>query len=493
MAPTPAVSRSAAAFAAAAAANAAWSQPGTFWIWASRQRQPTPPGVHFLPAPPGPFARRGGTGACCTLTLLDREIGAAVQADTAFAPPAPTGGARGTTCRRIASAGAPSRSIRRPAATRNWRRRSGRRWRSCRPPRRRPWRSSAAPWPAAPTSPAACAWRDRRRDAGPRPRPVPRQNVRFWCREIVAEPTESLAPLGHARSGGRARQHHVVLVGAGGHRDPSSNESQAIPADLAREAGWLCARAHRVGLTARSRCCCPPFPRPTVPRSPPHDHRTHRHRPLRRARRRHDRRPGPGVEVLHGTNETGKTSLLEFVRGVFFGFGGLFRRGVLDPEPALRRPARRRMPASTHDGSRSNGGTRGRTSTGSPRAYADDVVGLGGDSAGRQHDGARCRRHALGSPALPAGLLGGDRRDDVHRGDGVRPRRTARTATRSSRRLRQPALRTRQRPRPLEGGAVLANSAVGRRAARLERIPTVSPLEALRRGRRRACSRGWQR
>ena len=39
----------------------------------------------------------------------------------------------------------------------------------------------------------------------------------------------------------------------------------------------------------------------------------------------------PGVEVLHGTNETGKTSLLEFVRGVFFGFGSLFRRGVLDP------------------------------------------------------------------------------------------------------------------------------------------------------------------
>jgi len=40
---------------------------------------------------------------------------------------------------------------------------------------------------------------------------------------------------------------------------------------------------------------------------------------------------GPGIEVLHGTNETGKTSLLEFVRGVFFGFGSLFRRGVLDP------------------------------------------------------------------------------------------------------------------------------------------------------------------
>jgi len=40
---------------------------------------------------------------------------------------------------------------------------------------------------------------------------------------------------------------------------------------------------------------------------------------------------GPGVEVLHGTNETGKTSLLEFVRAVLFGFAGSFRRGVLDP------------------------------------------------------------------------------------------------------------------------------------------------------------------
>jgi uncharacterized protein YhaN len=39
----------------------------------------------------------------------------------------------------------------------------------------------------------------------------------------------------------------------------------------------------------------------------------------------------PGVQVFHGTNEAGKTSLLEFVRGVFFGFGPLFDRGVLDP------------------------------------------------------------------------------------------------------------------------------------------------------------------
>ena len=43
-------------------------------------------------------------------------------------------------------------------------------------------------------------------------------------------------------------------------------------------------------------------------------------------------RLGPGVQVLYGTNETGKTTLLEFVRAVFFGFEGLFRRGVLDPQ-----------------------------------------------------------------------------------------------------------------------------------------------------------------
>ena len=41
---------------------------------------------------------------------------------------------------------------------------------------------------------------------------------------------------------------------------------------------------------------------------------------------------GRGVQVLHGTNEIGKTSLLEFVRAIFFGFEGLFRRGVLDPQ-----------------------------------------------------------------------------------------------------------------------------------------------------------------
>lgn len=40
---------------------------------------------------------------------------------------------------------------------------------------------------------------------------------------------------------------------------------------------------------------------------------------------------GTGVEVFHGTNEIGKTSVLEFVRGVLFGFDRLFANGRLDP------------------------------------------------------------------------------------------------------------------------------------------------------------------
>jgi uncharacterized protein YhaN len=90
-------------------------------------------------------------------------------------------------------------------------------------------------------------------------------------------------------------------------------------------------------------------------------------------------RLAPGVQVLYGTNETGKTSLLEFVRAVFFGFEGLFRRGVLDPRvPCAGRLLVRTGPERTlvaierrHEGPEIARLTR--------ESYADDVVGLGGD------------------------------------------------------------------------------------------------------------------
>jgi uncharacterized protein YhaN len=91
-------------------------------------------------------------------------------------------------------------------------------------------------------------------------------------------------------------------------------------------------------------------------------------------------RLGPGVQVLYGTNETGKTTLLEFVRAVFFGFEGLFRRGVLDArKPCAGRLLVRTPPERTlisierrHEGPE--------LAALSNESYADDVVGLGGDA-----------------------------------------------------------------------------------------------------------------
>ena len=92
-----------------------------------------------------------------------------------------------------------------------------------------------------------------------------------------------------------------------------------------------------------------------------------------------------GVQVLHGTNEIGKTSLLEFVRAIFFGFEGLFRRGVLDPQrpcsgrlvvaigrgPRGDRERHRFLIERRHEGPDIAGLTRA--------SYEDGIVGLGGD------------------------------------------------------------------------------------------------------------------
>ena len=89
---------------------------------------------------------------------------------------------------------------------------------------------------------------------------------------------------------------------------------------------------------------------------------------------------GPGVQVLYGTNETGKTTLLEFVRAVFFGFEGLFRRGVLDArKPCAGRLLVRMPPEDTLIAiERRHEGPELRTLT--DESYADGVIGLGGDA-----------------------------------------------------------------------------------------------------------------
>jgi hypothetical protein len=236
--PTPRTTPSAAAFATAATSSASWSQPGAFWIWASRQPQALPPGVHFLPAVQARGVAEASPGACCTLTLLDRE---AIESATADAFAAPHADWRGT-------------------------------WHEV-PTHRVAWRTvsiesptggdeelATAIWAALEKQPpdraaavdlvrcsVACGTAVARRvrvgeiaaETLARLRELyDAKTFRVWCHELVAEPTESLAPLGHARSGGRpgsttsfssALADIVTMV----------EESQTLAAPEAREAGWL--------------------------------------------------------------------------------------------------------------------------------------------------------------------------------------------------------------------------------------------------------------
>jgi hypothetical protein len=66
------------------------------------------------------------------------------------------------------------------------------------------------------------------------------KTFRVWCRDLVADPSESLSPLGHTRSGSRpgtttSFSSALADIVAGLEQDPAPQ----IPADLAREAGWL--------------------------------------------------------------------------------------------------------------------------------------------------------------------------------------------------------------------------------------------------------------
>lgn len=236
--PQPRLSATASAFASAATSSAAWSQPGTFWIWASRQSQALPVGVHALPPLQPRSADEAATGACCTLTLLDRAI--AEEAEQA------------------------------PVATPHAEWRGS--WREV-PTHRVAWRTIAVESPTGGDEELATAiWSALERE--PRDRSPVVELIRcsiacgtsvarrvrvgeiaaetlarlrslydpkafpWWCVELVAEPTESLAPLGHARSGSRpgsttsfssALADIVTMV----------EQSQTLPPAEAREAGWL--------------------------------------------------------------------------------------------------------------------------------------------------------------------------------------------------------------------------------------------------------------
>jgi hypothetical protein len=225
------------AFAAAAAASPVWSHPGTFWIWGSRRPQHLPAGMHHLPALQSRSGHEASPGGCCGLTLVNRT-------------PAGPG-----------SLAAPHT---------DWRAS----WQET-PTHRVAWRTVAvdspaggdeelatAIWSALEALPAsghaaleivrcsiACGTSVARRvrvaeiaaETLARVRQLyDAQTFRIWCRELVADPGESLAPLGHARSGSRPG---TTTSFSSALADIVSTIEQsptpAIPADMAREAGWL--------------------------------------------------------------------------------------------------------------------------------------------------------------------------------------------------------------------------------------------------------------
>jgi len=233
--PPPPVTPAAAAFASAATSSSAWSQPGTFWIWASRRRQALPPGVHFLPALQARSPHEAAAGSCCTLTLLERDE----AHDDPFAAPAvewrgswhevPTHGIAWRTVTVESPAGGEEE-----LATTIWgaleKQPSDRH--SCVEIVRCAVACGTSVARRVRVGEIAAETLARVRDL------YDAKTFRVWCRELVAEPTESLAPLGHARSGGRpgattsfssALADIVTMV----------EQSQTLPPAEAREAGWL--------------------------------------------------------------------------------------------------------------------------------------------------------------------------------------------------------------------------------------------------------------
>lgn len=230
-------------FVAAATASPAWTQPGAFWVWASRHRPALPVGIHHLPPlqPRSPLER--AEGACCTLTLLDRKpvgdtVERAAQADWRDSwrdIPTQRVGWRTVTIESVEGADE-------ELATALWSA-----------------IEQVAPGEQAPLELVRCVVQcgtsvSRRVHVGEiaaetlaRVRDLfDPKGFRAWPVELVADPTESLAPLGHARSGGRpgtttsftsALADIVEAVEQAPRRSLASTDP--LPVAAARQAGWV--------------------------------------------------------------------------------------------------------------------------------------------------------------------------------------------------------------------------------------------------------------
>lgn len=228
----------AAGFATAAESSQAWSHPGCFWIWGSRSPGRLPAGIHHLPALQARGPHESAAGACCLLTLLDRDR------TSADGLPAATRLDWRSSWAEFATHRVAWRTLAVESATGGDEELATTIWAAL----------EALPSPAAgPLEIVRCAVacgtsvarRVRVAEIAAETLARVRQlfdarSFRIWCREIFADHGESLAPLGHARSGGRPG---TTTSFASALADIVTAIEQApghaIPAELAREAGWL--------------------------------------------------------------------------------------------------------------------------------------------------------------------------------------------------------------------------------------------------------------
>jgi hypothetical protein len=223
-------------FTTAADAAPAWALPGSFWVWGSRHPRSLPTGVRPLPALQARDTSEPGSGACASLSLVDRAAG--------------DGGL--------------------PGHAADWRAS----WREI-PTHRIVWRTLAIESPAGGDEELAAAiWSAL--EAGTEPDAGVLEVVRVavacgtsvarrvrvaeiaaetlarlrqlhdpkaarrWIRELIADPRESLAPLGHSRSGGRPGSTTSFSSALADLVAGLEQSGATVAATLeAREAGWL--------------------------------------------------------------------------------------------------------------------------------------------------------------------------------------------------------------------------------------------------------------
>jgi hypothetical protein len=222
-------------FVTPADAAPAWAQPGSFWVWGSRRPRALPPGVHRLASLQARDATEAGPGACATLALLDRSESG---------PAGPLSDWRGS-WREVPTHGIAWRTLSIESPAGGDEELAAAIWSAL---ESRP-ESAAGPLEVVRVS-VACGTSVARRvrvaeiaaETLARLRQLhdPKPTRRLWVREVVADPHESLVPLGHARSGGRpgtTTSFSSALADIVAELEQSP--APALAPLEAREAGWL--------------------------------------------------------------------------------------------------------------------------------------------------------------------------------------------------------------------------------------------------------------